>query len=43
VEAMRNLYDAKIIQLIYPATDTENPVKSNLKSHLDSSFCIPDW
>ncbi len=30
-EAMRNLDDAKIIQLIYPTTDTENPIKSNLK------------
>ncbi|MGA8853025.1 MAG: AAA family ATPase [Christiangramia sp.] len=30
-EAMRNLDDAKIIQLIYPTTNTENPVKSNLK------------
>ncbi|CAM4056884.1 ATP-binding protein [Gillisia hiemivivida] len=30
-EAMRNLDDAKIIQLIYPTTDTDNPIKSNLK------------
>lgn len=30
-EAMRNLDDAKIIQLIYPTTDTENPIKSNLR------------
>ncbi|MFT6746835.1 MAG: putative AAA+ superfamily ATPase [Glaciecola sp.] len=30
-EAMRNLDAAKIIQLIYPTTDTEPPVKSNLK------------
>lgn len=30
-EAIRNLDDAKIIQLIYPTTDTENPIKSNLK------------
>lgn len=30
-EAMRNLDDAKIIQLIYPTTDTETPIKSNLK------------
>jgi len=30
-EAMRNLDDAKIIRLIYPTTDTENPIKSNLK------------
>jgi len=30
-EAMRNLDDAKIIKLIYPTTDTETPIKSNLK------------
>ena len=30
-EAMRNLDDAKIIQLIYPTTDVEIPVKPNLK------------
>ncbi|TVZ26054.1 hypothetical protein JM83_1000 [Gillisia sp. Hel_I_86] len=30
-EAMRNLDDAKIIQLIYPTTDADNPIKSNLK------------
>lgn len=30
-EAMRNLDDAKIIRLIYPTTDVEIPVKSDLK------------
>ncbi len=30
-EAMRNLDDAKIIRIIYPTTDTEVPVKPNLK------------
>ena len=30
-KAMRNLDDAKIIQLIYPTTDVEPPVKSDLK------------
>ena len=30
-EAMRNLNDAKIIQLIYPTTDVEPPIKSDLK------------
>jgi len=30
-EAMRNLDDAKIIQLIYPTTDLEPPVKADLK------------
>ena len=30
-EAMRNLDDAKIIQLIYPTTNTENPIQSNLR------------
>ena len=30
-EAMRNLDEAKIIQLIYPTTDVEPPIKSDLK------------
>lgn len=30
-EAMRNLHDAKIIQLIYPTTDVEVPAKPDLK------------
>jgi uncharacterized protein len=30
-EAFRNLDDARIIQLIYPTTDTEVPVRSDLK------------
>lgn len=30
-EAIRNLDDARIIQLIYPTTDTEVPLKSDLK------------
>jgi len=30
-EALRNLNDAKIIQLIYPTTDVEMPLKSDLK------------
>lgn len=30
-EAMRNLNDAKIIQLVYPTTVTEPPIKSDLK------------
>tara|TARA_R110002072_G_scaffold266303_1_gene425158 strand:+ start:271 stop:1629 length:1359 start_codon:yes stop_codon:yes gene_type:complete len=30
-EAMRNLDDARIIQLIYPTTDTEVPIKPDLK------------
>jgi len=30
-EAMRNLDDAKIIRLIYPTTDTEPPVKQDIK------------
>lgn len=30
-EAMRNLNDARIIQLIYPTTDTEIPVKPDLR------------
>jgi predicted AAA+ superfamily ATPase len=30
-EAMRNLDDAKIIQLIYPTTDVEIPIKPDLK------------
>jgi uncharacterized protein len=30
-ETMRNLDEAKIIQLIYPTTDTEPPIKSDLK------------
>lgn len=30
-EAMRNLDNARIIQLIYPTTDVETPVKSDLK------------
>ena len=30
-EAMRNLNDAKIIQLIYPTTDVEIPVKPDLR------------
>ncbi len=30
-EAMRNLDDAKIIQLIYPTTDIEVPVKPNIR------------
>lgn len=30
-EAFRNLDDAKVIQLIYPTTKTENPIKSNLR------------
>jgi len=30
-EAMRNLDDAKIIRLIYPTTDTEPPVKQDVK------------
>lgn len=30
-EAMRNLDDAKIVQLIYPTTDMEMPVKTDLK------------
>lgn len=30
-EAMRNLDEAKIIQLIYPTTDLEPPIKSDLK------------
>ena len=30
-EAMRNLNDARIIQVIYPATGTETPIKPDLK------------
>lgn len=30
-EAMRNLNDAKVIQLIYPSTDVEIPIKPDLK------------
>ena len=30
-ESMRNLNDAKIIQLIYPTTDVQIPIKPNLK------------
>lgn len=30
-EAFRNLDDAKIIQLIYPTTDLETPIKPNIK------------
>lgn len=30
-EAMRNLDDSGVIQLIYPTTDTENPIASDLK------------
>ena len=30
-EAMRNLDEAKVIQLIYPTTDVEPPIKSDLK------------
>lgn len=30
-EALRNLDDAKIIQLIYPSTDIESPIKSDLR------------
>ncbi len=30
-ECFRNLHDAKIIQLIYPSTDVEIPIKPNIK------------
>lgn len=30
-EALRNLDDTNVIQLIYPTTDTENPIASDLK------------
>jgi predicted AAA+ superfamily ATPase len=30
-EAFRNLDDAKILQLIYPTTETETPIKPNIK------------
>ena len=30
-EAFRNLDDAKVLQLIYPTTDTETPIKTNIK------------